>query len=591
LYIPRETADYVLDRCNIQDIVKRYVPSLKQKGQNYLGLCPFHKEKTPSFTVSPSKQIFNCFGCNTGGNVFAFVGKVENLDYPESVKFVADILGIKIEENKDFNKALTLENKKIADALRINDFTKRLYAKYLVSNSGRNAYNYLISRGINKESIDSFEIGYAPDSWEFLSNKLISKKANLNLAEEIGLLSPNQKNTTGKHDKFRNRIIFPIMDINSKTIAFGGRIIDEGNPKYLNSPESVIFKKRNVLYGLNKAYKHIRENKRAIVVEGYLDVIGCHQAGVENVVAPLGTALGEAHIKLLSRYSTEIIYLFDSDSAGINASLKALTIAENVSVDVKVAQLPELDPFDYMQKYGARDFIRLVDCAVKPVDFRINRIFADLPQEKVMEGLLRAFEVVRDLQHESERAICLKKIADIVRVDELSVRKDFAKFLSNKRLKVISNDKTAQSTKDDFKKRTFKDLVALLCSYPHLVQNAVLDYDFNSISDGFLSKLFNIIAEMYKKNEKIEINKLFDFFSDELELDYLNKIFNSNFKVGDPQKAYSEIYLSLKLHEIDEKIEKIVECIKDSKHNDNAYLMELDVLRREKEKILVYQYR
>ena len=310
--IPEETIETVRTRARIEEVVARYVPSLKKKGANYFGLCPFHKEKTGSFSVSPAKQIFYCFGCHTGGNVFSFIEKVENLNYPQAIKFVGKLVGIEVRDEDSRPQDTTME-----DCFRINEYAAKVYQSYLMSAEGVFGLEYLTGRGVTEDAIQSFRLGFSPDSWEFLTSKLTAVGADIKKAGMMGLVGVKEnEGHTRYYDRYRGRIIFPIIDQYGNIAGFGGRVTGDGEPKYLNSPESQIYRKRTILYGYNLAKQEIAQMKRAIIVEGYLDVIGCHQSGIRNVVAPLGTALTEEQVRLLARQCEEIILLFDADSAG-----------------------------------------------------------------------------------------------------------------------------------------------------------------------------------------------------------------------------------------------------------------------------------
>ncbi len=536
--------------------------------------------------MTPEKQIFYCFGCHTGGNVYTFLQKIENIDFPESVKLLASILGMEIEETQK-DPQRTRED----EALRINTYVMRLYQRIISSQAGKTGYEYFLNRGLKPETIERFSLGYAPDEWSHISSRLLSKKADMKLCEELGILSVSQKNPSLRYDRFRNRVIFPIFDRRSRPIAFGGRSIDNSTPKYLNSPESIVFRKRDVLYGLNVAQEHIRELNRAIIVEGYLDVIGCHQEGICNVVAPLGTALTEAHIRSLSRFCSEVIYLFDSDSAGMNAALKSLTVAASVSIDVRVARLPEGDPFDYILEKGVREFMIVVDNALKPADFRLEMTALAGRGKDPLTVIMGMFEVLKDMRLESERAIYLKKISSMTGINEDSLRKDFSRYQKDNsgQLENRNRGKKVFET-DNFEKRGYRDIVILLSNYPELIKNAVIDFDFSTIDDEISSKILQAFAEIYKSGANFEIYKVFDYLGAGLELDFLNYALNTGFKTDDPLKAYSEIYLNMKLYEIDQKINEYAGLVSSSGAGGDQFLTEIEVLRREKEKLSSYLY-
>ncbi len=592
--IPRDTIELIRERSQIEEIVKRYVPSLQKKGKDYSGLCPFHKEKTPSFTVSAEKQIFYCFGCHEGGNVFSFISKMEKLTFPESVRFLGNLLGIQVKD--EFQREQAPES---GDLLKINQTAMLHYHAALKSGIGRTGREYILKRGVAEASIAEFKLGYAPDEWHYLSRHLQGMRVPLSRAVELGLLSENIKEgKSNYYDRFRGRIIFPIFSQKNEIIAFGGRIIEEGNPKYLNSPESELFKKGNVLYGFNLAREHIASLKRAIVVEGYLDVIGCHQAGIKNVVAPLGTALTPNQVRLLSRQCVEIILLFDADSAGINASLRSLEIMKDINVDVRVAVLPEADPFEFIAVRGMREFMAVVDSAMKPVDFKIERVIADSRNKKRTDMLTALYGIIREIEFETERSLYLKKISGLLKIDEKDIRADFKRFLDASRVQGSYTSKLGEDkpVKDraDYLVRAYRELVVLVCHYPELVEQAMIDFSERDIPDEISANIFRKIGELFSGNERISIDRLFDFFPDGEEGRFLEENALRVFKIDNPGAAYTEIYINLKLYLIDEKIDRYAELIKntnpDKKTDIKEYLTEIEVLRREREKLSTYVY-
>ncbi|HOO70934.1 MAG TPA: DNA primase [Spirochaetota bacterium] len=587
MYIPRETIEQIRERASIAEIIKRYVPSLQKKGRNHIGLCPFHKEKTPSFTVSEEKNMFHCFGCQASGNVFSFISKIEGLDFPESVKFVAQIVGIDIPES--VSSPIPEPHQRDYE---LNSFCMEIYRSNLTRHKGNSGFTYLARRGVSEKSMQDFKLGFAPDSWDFLTEKLSRSKYDVKHAERIGLVSVSTKTGASRfYDRFRNRIIFPIVSSEGKVVAFGGRIIGDGTPKYLNSPESEIFHKRNILYGMDRARNSIRELKRAIVVEGYLDVIGCHQAGITNVVAPLGTALSENHLTILSRLCSEVVFLFDADSAGIKAAIRSLNIAESISLSVKVAILPQGDPFDYILENGPRPFMAIVDSSLNPVDFHINHIIDTGSHEKPVTLLLKLFSVIKDIKYETEKNIYLKTISQKLMLDENSVIQDFKNYLNNTpQLKSMIRS-VNKDVKNDFLKKSYREISRLLLTYPYLVEKAAIDfsaYTFENIEYGLLLKT---VLELYRKGESVTVDKMFDFFQDGVELELLNKIALDNILYENPESVYGELYINIKLYDINTKIKKYADLIKSDSHsNKQEYLTEIEVLRREKEKLSNYIY-
>jgi len=598
LSIPKETIDIVRDRAPIQEIVKKYVPTLQKKGRNYIGLCPFHKEKTPSFTVSAEKQIFYCFGCHTGGNVFTFISKMERLTFPESVVFLGNMLGISVKDEQARGRNDELEGLK-----KINLAAMSFYKNMINSPRGTSARAYLLNRGLADQSITGFHLGFAPDDWGALAGYF--RKINVNHAEasRLGLLSSSNKDgSLHYYDRFRGRIIFPILNRNNEVIAFGGRIIEGGEPKYLNSPESELFQKRNVLYGLNVARQHIASLGRAIVVEGYLDVIGCHQAGIQNVVAPLGTALTEIQVRLLARFCSEIILLFDADSAGINASLRSLDVLKDISVDVKVAVLPEDDPFDFIKKRGVREFMAVVDSSSKPVDFRLERALADSANHSRMEVLRSLFSIVAGIEYESERSHYLKKISTLLKIGENEVRSDFKRFLgkADSRFRSVPDEKTSVRTpgKASYLVRAHREMVELLCRHPELVEKAIIDFSENEMEDPDAASVFSKMGELFSAGEKISVDRLFDFFPDGSEKIFLENCLAREYRIENPAGAYTEIYINIRMYMLERKIEYYKDKIRKAQSAGNADTnvnlteleVEIEILTREWEKLSSYKY-
>jgi DNA primase len=584
LYIQPETLDLIRGKVVIQDVIKRYVPSLKKKGKNYLGLCPFHKEKTPSFTVSPDKQIFYCFGCHTGGNIFNFISRIERLEFPESVRFVADLVGVDLGDEK---KGDTV----VFEAMQsLNRQAMELYHGHIKSPAGKKGLTYITDRGVSHKSITDFKIGYAPDSWDFLMRSVIKSSRDREVAEILGLIKLSQKRADSYYDMFRNRIMFPIFDAAGNVIAFGGRTIGDDPRKYLNSSESPLFKKRNVLYGFNRARDSIKELNRVIIVEGYLDVIGCHQAGIENVVAPLGTAITAEQIKMLGHFCTEIIFLFDADSAGLKAAGRSLDISEDVNVNIKIGMLPEDDPFDYVTKKGPREFMAVVDRAMAPVEFRMARIMDNYKSMGRVNTLKQLFGAIADIKLETERGVYLKTISSLLNVDENSVRADFRNYLNNqKAAPQVQNE--ARNDQADVVTRSYRDLLKLVCHYPELIEKTVIDYNIIEIPDELSRTILMKISEMYFADQQFSIDKIFDFFTSGQEMDFLNHIFTEEYSVTNPGSAYTEIFINMKVREIDDKIDKYASLIKSSPNGSfHEYITEIEVLRREKEKLSQYIY-
>ena len=348
-YIPGEVIEDVRSRFDIVEVVSSYI-DLRKTGKNYVGFCPFHSEKNPSFTVSPEKQIFYCFGCQSGGNLFAFIMQMEGCSFPEAVRFLAQRSGINISPFPS-SPAERKERQLRETLLKMYSLAQKYYQDLLwKAPGGKEALNYLLKRGITKQTIMDFGLGYALHSWEGLTGELRKKGLDLKLAVKGGLVG--EKPPGRFYDYFRGRLIFPIGDSQGRVVAFGGRILGQGEPKYLNTPESPLFNKRRILYGLHRALPEVRKKKEALLVEGYMDVITLHQHGIKEALAPLGTALTETQFSLLRSRLDKIILAFDADTGGEIAALRGLELLKNEGCQVRVAQLPGGDPADFVREHG-----------------------------------------------------------------------------------------------------------------------------------------------------------------------------------------------------------------------------------------------
>ena len=366
--------EQIKDKLDIVEFIRQYVPDLKRAGKTYKAYCPFHKEKTPSFTCSSEKGLFYCFGCQEGGDIFAFLMKMENLSFIEALEKLAEQAGV---EYKPVAQ-LSGEEQRRAAVRKVLDFARTFYHKNLLSAAGSHARAYVKKRNLTKETCQQFELGL---SFGDGTNLLRAAKAaghSENDLKDAGLCTTT---SYGTRDSFRNRLMFPIINQRGDTVGFGGRILGEGEPKYLNSPETILFTKSHVLYGLNFAGPEIRKVGRAVLLEGYMDVIGCHQAGVSYTVAPLGTSLTEEHARLLKRYTENVIVLFDPDEAGIKAALRGALVLIGKGLFVKVASLPDgLDPDEYIAKYGKEAFEKILDQAQDLIAFHTQLLLSRHPQ-------------------------------------------------------------------------------------------------------------------------------------------------------------------------------------------------------------------
>ena len=430
-----EFIEHVTERTDIYSVVSRYVP-LTQKSGRYWGRCPFHNEKTPSFSVNPEKGLFYCFGCGAGGNVFKFLSLIENITYFEAVKLQAQRLGIEIPTKKSSpEQERRRREEKIL--LKINELAQDFYHECLIKTArGEVGRKYLAARGITTQTIETFKLGLAPDEWETLLKKLTRQNFSAQQLEAVGLIV-KRKNYSGYYDRFRERIMIPIANIVGHVVGFGGRVLnnaDETTPKYLNTPETALFNKRNLLFGLDKSNRAINTAGAAIVVEGYMDAISLFSAGIKNVVATLGTAFTPEHAKLILRYARKIIFCYDSDEAGQRATIRALPIVQQIGAEVFVVKIPDgKDPDEFIRKHGKAAFEELIKNAETLVDYRMNYVLANT-EYGTTAGKFRALQeilpVIARINDEVKLKDYLKKIANALSLDEYLIEDEWKKFSS-----------------------------------------------------------------------------------------------------------------------------------------------------------------
>ena len=368
-----EFVEQVRSQSDIIQVVQSYVP-LKRKGNRYWGCCPFHSEQTPSFSVVPDKGFFYCFGCHAGGNVFKFISLIENVTYFEAIKLQAEKLGIALPERQRTPQEVA-RDREIADLRKVNEMARDFFHNCLtMTGYGAVGKEYFTHRDISPETIDEFKLGYAPDAWDKLSTAFQKRGVKQEFLLATGLAA-ERSSGSGLYDRFRNRVIIPISDERGRVVGFGGRVLDDSTPKYLNTPETILFNKRKILFGLDRSHRAIQQAGYAIVVEGYMDAISVFGAGVKNVVASLGTAFTVDHCQKLLRYASDIYFCYDSDEAGQKATIRALSIVRDTGAIVKVIVVPDgKDPDEYIRKHGAEAFQQLVKQALPLVEYRLRYV-------------------------------------------------------------------------------------------------------------------------------------------------------------------------------------------------------------------------
>lgn len=496
---------------DIIGIISEYVP-LKKKGKNFWGCCPFHHEKTPSFSVTPEKGFFYCFGCQSGGNVFNFLMKIENIGFIEAVRLLADKMNIPLPEIEKSSYDLARE-KQLADLFKVNELARDFYHSCLVRTSyGKVAREYLASRGISIEDIKNFKLGFAPPHWDKLSQAFMERGIDSKLLVNAGL-AIERSNNNGIYDRFRNRVMFPISDVRGKVIGFGGRVMDDSQPKYLNSPETPVFNKRHILYGLERAFKYIRDSGNSVVVEGYMDVIAAHKAGINNAVASLGTAFTPDQAKQILRLAQEIIFAYDSDAAGQNATVRALSIVQELGAKVRVLSIPEdKDPDEYIRKHGAAAFIGLLENADSLIDYQIKQAFKEFDYSS-LEGKVAIVSKLVPVLAVSNNAVEVNShiahISQMLAIDEGAIRSELLKFIVNmKKDKTVSAGKTINkisllSKPSEAVDQAEKSIIRLMYDNPELIPDIQTQLRVQDFQDENHKEIIKLIFETYNMGKNI----------------------------------------------------------------------------------------
>lgn len=546
-----ELLDEIKSKNDIVDIVSQYVV-LKRTGRNYMGLCPFHKEKSGSFCVSPDKQIFHCFGCGVGGNVFHFISKIENLNFKESVEMLANRAGVELPVSGNFedDKLAKLKSR----VYEVNKCAAEFYHENLYKSTAKPGQEYVKKRHLDNKTLKAFKIGY---SGRF--NELYTELKSKGFTEEEILASCLvNKNPDGKFiDRFRNRLMFPIFDTHERVIAFGGRVLDDSKPKYINSPEDIVYSKGRHLFAFNIARKY--NSKTIIMVEGYMDAVSLHQRGIHNAVASLGTALTEAQGRLLRRSCEKVIIGYDADGAGQAATLRGLEILQNLGCDIRILQIEGAkDPDEFVVKYGPERFQMYVNKAISLVEFKVKMLKKSLDLDNVndkIKFLNEVAKIVAKVENSMEREVYVDKISLEYKVSKDAIYAEINKLLyANSRTeqkleKKVVPVKSVLIQQDeqpvDVKTKRLESLVIyLLINYPDksferlkkLIDNNVIKIERNKA----------IINKLYEEHEKgnINIENILDLFEDEITVNYLSGIMSSDFEITDVNKCIEDVLVA-----------------------------------------------
>ncbi|MFN3396003.1 MAG: DNA primase [Thermodesulfovibrionales bacterium] len=555
----------IKSRLDIVDFISDYV-DLKKAGQNYKGLCPFHAEKTPSFIVSPDKQIYHCFGCGEGGNIFSFIMRHDNITFPEAVKMLARRAGVNIRVMKEKTSEEGLRYKLI----ELNRESLKIFQENL--KKSREATAYLEKRGIDTEAIKTFSIGYSVKSWSYLYNQLKAKGFSDSLMLQAGLVVQGER---GLHDIFRGRIIFPIKNIQGEVIAFGGRVTDDSMPKYLNSPDTVIFKKGENLYGLDIAKEEIRKKGFVIITEGYLDVIASHQKGFSNTVAPLGTALTEAHLLRLKRFAKRAIVVFDGDEAGKAAARRSIPVFFGQGFKMRVLLLPEgEDPDSFLRKNDPDVFKNALSTAKTPLSFLFDSSVLD--RTETTREAIEMISKARDLLLREE---LLRELSELSGFREMSLRAELKRISAEKRQK--AQDMRGRELNNTISNKGYDEEVLLLSSviaFPERI-NEILD---KVPLNNFRNILVRGILERLGEGESIE--KAMITMKDDEKTLISRLTLEPGFDIYNVDKNIEDCIKTIKGRIIENSLREIQERIREAERSGQEH--KLRALLMEKQRIL-----
>lgn len=565
VHYSEELIEEIKNSNDIVDVISQYV-NLKRSGRNFFGLCPFHKEKSPSFSVSPDKQIFHCFGCGAGGNVIHFISKIENADFKEAIGILANRAGIELPtlNNYEDNKTALLKSK----VYEINQIAAEFYHQNLYKPTSKIGQEYIKKRKLDNRTLKSFLIGYSGNFDELY--RILKQKGFTE--EEILASSLVNKTDDGKYiDRFRKRVMFPIQDTRNKVIAFGGRVTDDSKPKYINSPENIVYSKGRHLFGLNVAKRG--ELKNIIIVEGYMDAISLYQRGITNVVASLGTALTEAQGRLLRRYSERVTIGYDSDGAGQAATLRGLEILQNIGCDVRILQISGAkDPDEYVIKYGPERFLKCVEQAISLVEFKVKMLKQSLNLDNIndkIKFLNQVAKILSNVTNSIERELYVEKIANEYNVSKEAIYGEvnkliYAKNTGEKTLEKPIVKKEIKKEKQEIDSSTTKRenlIIYLLINYPQESYKKIKSVI--SENDMKLEENQKILKKMYEEIEKGNINiDILNYFEEQNIIDHISGIMSYDFEISDLNKCIEDVVNTYEKDKLINRRQEILDIIK-----------------------------
>ena len=546
--VPEETIERIRNTADIYDVVAQYV-DLKKRGRNFFGLCPFHSEKTPSFSVAPDKQIYHCFGCGAGGNVFSFIIEHEKISFIEAVQQLGQKYGIQV----DYQSGPS--NKIFSSLYKVHDLAVKLYHNTLYSEKGKAALDYLYNRGLTDDTIKTYQIGFAPDSWDTLINTIKSSSFKDDVYDKSGLFINTKR---GWQDRFRSRIMFPIFHQSGKPIAFGGRIFNHDDPaKYLNSPETPLYRKSEVFYGLHKTRDSIRKFSTAVLVEGYTDFLQLVQLGIPNVVALSGTALGINHASQIRKFASKVYLAYDGDDAGINATLRAGYVLFQAGIEPLVIPMPsDKDPDDWVREAGVNAFQEAMGSSMSLLLFHLQKKdvknLSATDRSKTVKEILKEISLIND---GIIRDDLLKSLSQELQLDEVEVFRLFNSQIGMKRVRTDSEQSSPknQAFTNTIQKAQLEIIRAIAFNFDEVYPSMKNVIDFQIFDEPILQKIGLLLI---KENQPKDLSAIIDQFEDMDEKKLVSKILFDDINSDDPKLIIKDCFATIRGKQIQDQIKQ-----------------------------------
>lgn len=562
--IPAEKINDVSEATDIVDLVSGYV-TLKKSGRNFFGLCPFHTEKTPSFSVNPEKQIFHCFGCGVGGNVFTFLMRHEGISFLESVKLLAQRAGIQLEYEKREDRDV----KETEALFFVNEFAAGFFQESLFSSPGKRALDYLKHRGYNLNEIKDFGLGYAPAGWENLIKHAKKESVDLQLLLQAGLIL--RKDEGSYYDRFRDRVMFNIWNLSGCVVAFAGRKLNDqdDSPKYINSPETAVYQKGKLLYGLFQNRDEIRKQDQAIFVEGYTDLMSLVSNGIKNIVATSGTTLTEDQARLIRRYTKNVVLMYDSDSAGSSATLRGADVLLENGIEITITILPEGDdPDSFVRKNGQLGVVEHLKKAMPLFDFKLEQVLMH-PPEKRSESIRSLLESLAKVKDSIQRSLLLRAISEKLEIHEKVLWDELEPIIRQKRRgggyhsKIAQKlDELGQVSKKGKEALAVEDLIRILIHEWSMADFIFSNLDLEDVQESKFIPLLDFFKNHYKAGKRPKESDLTHFFNDVDISSFIVKTLNEDWQEIDVPRWAADCISVIKIERIQEQIKAIREQIR-----------------------------